>query len=413
MRKRVWVAIGTLTVVVLFAGFGTARATQIINGDQARSSMQNARVLALQALTRAGRVGLLPSQLTPWRARAAVLTAKSPPTASLLWDQATADFYQRQTRAYRLLRRHIRSVIKAATTTARLQAQSDLVTTQSQFNAAVAFDVDTAPYTKSLQAAESALRSAHLLQQFRAVSRDLAGLRTTVGQIVATRQKSVNSILAADGHSITAIDSQADSDASAASDQISLLSVFSNRGTTYSSAVSRLDSAVRAQTDPTKAAIKLTELDAEIASIADDFQKTVPGQFILVSTEDQWAHVYQDGKLIYSTVVTTGGPELPTDHGIFHIYAKISPFVFHSPWPPGSPYYYLPSPVTYWMPFDGGEGLHDAPWRSNFGPGSNLAPTDLGDGNTILGTHGCVNLPSDAAQFIWNWSSIGTTVVVI
>jgi hypothetical protein len=65
------------------------------------------------------------------------------------------------------------------------------------------------------------------------------------------------------------------------------------------------------------------------------------------------------------------------------------------------------------MPFDGGEGLHDASWRSNFGPGSDLAPTDLGNGNTILGTHGCVNLPLDAAQFIWNWAPIGTTVVVI
>ena len=52
-------------------------------------------------------------------------------------------------------------------------------------------------------------------------------------------------------------------------------------------------------------------------------------------------------------------------------------------------------------------------WRRNFGPGSNLAPTDLGTGNYILGTHGCVNLPFDAAQFVWDWAPVGTTVVVI
>jgi hypothetical protein len=92
---------------------------------------------------------------------------------------------------------------------------------------------------------------------------------------------------------------------------------------------------------------------------------------------------------------------------------KASPWVFHSPWPPGNPYYYPPTPIQYWMPFDGGEGLHDAWWRSNFGPGSNLQPTDLGTGNYILGTHGCVNLPMAAAQFVWNWAPVGTTVVVI
>jgi len=118
-------------------------------------------------------------------------------------------------------------------------------------------------------------------------------------------------------------------------------------------------------------------------------------------------------KLVLDTPVTTGGPELPTDHGVFHIYFKASPFVFHSPWPPGSPFYYFPTPVQFWMPFDGGEGLHDASWRSDFGPGSNLAPTDLGTGRSIQGTHGCVNLPFDAAQFIWDWAPLGTTVVVI
>ena len=41
------------------------------------------------------------------------------------------------------------------------------------------------------------------------------------------------------------------------------------------------------------------------------------------------------------------------------------------------------TPVDYWMPFNGGIGMHDATWRSSFG-------------GTIYktgGSHGCINLP--------------------
>jgi len=50
----------------------------------------------------------------------------------------------------------------------------------------------------------------------------------------------------------------------------------------------------------------------------------------------------------------------------------------------------------------GGYFIHDAPWRSWYGPGSNY-----GDG-----THGCVNVPYSQMSFLWGWTTIGTTVVV-
>ena len=43
------------------------------------------------------------------------------------------------------------------------------------------------------------------------------------------------------------------------------------------------------------------------------------------------------------------------------------------------------------MPFDGGIGLHDASWRSEFGSDIYL----------YNGSHGCVNLPYDAAKIIY------------
>lgn len=59
--------------------------------------------------------------------------------------------------------------------------------------------------------------------------------------------------------------------------------------------------------------------------------------------------------------------------------------------------------VKYWMPFiDNSHALHDADWRSSFG----------GDIYTYSGSHGCVNLPPDAAAELYNMISVGTVVVV-
>jgi lipoprotein-anchoring transpeptidase ErfK/SrfK len=51
---------------------------------------------------------------------------------------------------------------------------------------------------------------------------------------------------------------------------------------------------------------------------------------------------------------------------------------------------------------DAAIGLHDANWRSSFG----------GDIYLTNGSHGCVNLPHDAACQLFDMVGIGTTVVV-
>mgnify|MGYP000563948544 FL=1 len=49
------------------------------------------------------------------------------------------------------------------------------------------------------------------------------------------------------------------------------------------------------------------------------------------------------------------------------------------------------TPVSYWMPFNGGIGFHDATWRGSFG----------GQIFWNSGSHGCINLPYSAAQTIY------------
>ena len=105
---------------------------------------------------------------------------------------------------------------------------------------------------------------------------------------------------------------------------------------------------------------------------------------------------YKDGQLLVDTPVVTGcvrkGHSTPT--GCFALDAMRSPAVLKGPG--------YASPVTYWMPFSGGVGIHDASWRSQYG----------GQIYITNGSHGCVNTPKDKAAIIYNNISVGVPIVV-
>lgn len=127
------------------------------------------------------------------------------------------------------------------------------------------------------------------------------------------------------------------------------------------------------------------------------------GQEILVSLSKQQLWAYQNGKQVYTTLVTTGMPALATPTGTFSIYYKVADTMFISPWPPGSPYYYSPEHVNYAMEFlTGGYFIHDAPWRSVFGPGTEAQ-----------GSHGCVEVPTPAGAWLYSWVGYGATVEIV
>jgi hypothetical protein len=59
------------------------------------------------------------------------------------------------------------------------------------------------------------------------------------------------------------------------------------------------------------------------------------------------------------------------------------------------------APVSFWMPFNGGIGIHDANWRTSFG--GKIYKTN--------GSHGCVNAPYDVAKAIFYNIEPGTPVI--
>ena len=141
-----------------------------------------------------------------------------------------------------------------------------------------------------------------------------------------------------------------------------------------------------------------------VAPFADRLGITLPGgKVIVVSLARQDMTTYQDGVPLMSTYVTTGRPALPTPPGTTSVLSKSSPFHMVSSWPVGTIGWYEPSWVQYVLWFrSGGFGIHDAPWRDRYGPGTD-------DGN---GSHGCINIPGDLMPALFSWADLGTTVIV-
>jgi lipoprotein-anchoring transpeptidase ErfK/SrfK len=104
----------------------------------------------------------------------------------------------------------------------------------------------------------------------------------------------------------------------------------------------------------------------------------------------QMVYAYEGDALVNSFLVSTGTWQTPTVTGKYHIYIKLRYADMSGPG------YYLPD-VPYVMYFYGDYGLHGTYWHHNFG-------TPM--------SHGCVNLQTDDAGWVYNWASVGTLVNV-
>ncbi|NCB92921.1 MAG: hypothetical protein EOM40_10250 [Clostridia bacterium] len=124
----------------------------------------------------------------------------------------------------------------------------------------------------------------------------------------------------------------------------------------------------------------------------------IGGTYVEISIQEQRMWCYKDGVLVVDTPVVTGNPNKGngTPSGsVWAIDAMKQDAILK-----GEGY---TQPVTYWMPFNGNVGIHDADtWRSEYG----------GEIYMASGSHGCVNTPTANAQKIFNTVEIGTPVIV-
>ena len=152
---------------------------------------------------------------------------------------------------------------------------------------------------------------------------------------------------------------------------------------------------------------------------ATDFQMInhyhVSGQIIAVSMVEQAMRVYQNGKLVKAFYVTTGRVERPSLPGYWTVQDRKSPDVFHSTEPKGSTYWYPDTPIQYAILYHwGGFFLHDAWWRQDFGPGTQFPHTDSGGTGfwNFDGSHGCINMRTQDAAWLYANSNWNTQILV-
>ncbi len=126
--------------------------------------------------------------------------------------------------------------------------------------------------------------------------------------------------------------------------------------------------------------------------------------FVEVDLSIQHAYYYRNMQCVWDSAIVSGkasDPARATPLGVYSIQYKQRDRILKGPMKDGKPEY--ESHVNFWMPFNGGIGLHDADWRSSFG------------GNIYInnGSHGCINLPSAKAEALYGMIDKGTVVVVI
>lgn len=135
---------------------------------------------------------------------------------------------------------------------------------------------------------------------------------------------------------------------------------------------------------------------------------------VVISLGEQALRVYNRGRLIKAFQVTTGRPEKPSLPGAWSVESKQAPTIFKSDEPPGSPYWYPDTPISYAMLYhSGGYFLHDSWWRDNYGFGTQFPHVDSGgDSFSFDGSHGCVNLSTSNAAWLYAFVGIATRVVI-
>jgi len=133
--------------------------------------------------------------------------------------------------------------------------------------------------------------------------------------------------------------------------------------------------------EPTPAVPTPIPEPADPAAIVED-------RWIDVSLSEQLLTAYEGGAPVRTTLISTGLPNTPTPTGQYRIWIK-----FRSDDMAG-PGYFIED-VPYVMYFYQGYGLHGVTWHANFGHPM---------------SHGCVNLPTSEAEWLFDFADVGTLV---
>lgn len=406
-------SIPVVVVVVAVLTVSSLWGHRVIAERLADSSFTTAQSNLLSDIRSARADGLFPSELHRFSTRLSAIEAATPPGDSSFWSTSHGDFYSGETSKLNQADRQLRTLVSRATVTARSHARWLLWRYGKELAIGHSHGLTLKSEEALLARDRSNLAKATTAGQYRAIAGtsqpQLQALERTVHQRVIDMAR-ITAAARASAHPIPTIRRIIASHVASAKQDLQTLRIFIKRPG-FGRWLYRLSHWAFSQTHVRAAEVGAADVAGLAAKIHDRLAQVAPSKWILVSTEGEWMSWYQGTHMVGTSLVTTGNPSLPTVKGHFKILVKLSPFTFVSSDPPSSPDWYPPSPVSYAMLFqDAGYFIHDAPWRSAFGPG-----TDGGGqpGTDSGGTHGCVNVPLNVAAFLYGWAPVGTPVIVI
>jgi len=294
----------------------------------------------------------------------------------------------------------------------------------SQAQQANASDQDVQGLQQRLDAVARAQGAAHTVKDYRAaatlavsVARDAAAIFAQVQQENQQILQAAQALVTQDGGNLSTIQGAGNQAVAGTNNDASVIAYmgkeFAFKG---ADAVSRMLSRLSkfagliGSADVNQAALGAAAAQLYAGQIHQTLMGGLPAKSVIVSFTDQHVWAYEGSKLVMDNAVTTGirgVGDFGTDFGPMKILHKDHPWKFQSPWPKGSPHWY-PDTVVQWTAFftSTGEAFHDASWQpdSTLGPGSQYTQG--------LQSHGCIHLPFDKAQWMYNWADIGMPVIV-
>jgi hypothetical protein len=118
-------------------------------------------------------------------------------------------------------------------------------------------------------------------------------------------------------------------------------------------------------------------------------------KWVLINITLQYLWAYQGDQVLWQGYVSTGTAKFATPPGSYQVLSKLESQTMEGVL--GGEYYNVPDVPDVLYFTDRGHALHGTYWHNNFG-------TPM--------SHGCVNLPTDVADWMYQWSSVGMRVEI-
>src|SRR3989441_5115133 len=411
---RIGAVLGTFALV---AGFILVQQMREASAEQ---DFHAARAQVMAAQARASELGLEKSEFSDLQRQELTTASEAPTVASAPFNEERIAFFSRAADQEAQIKEQLQTRVQKLLVETRDSAQSAVNQLSTSLQKAKQIGVDDqllVEFAGVPSKAQIELDNAANVRAYRAVTTELKTRLSKLSLMIAD-QETTNKLV--DQYAAqAAAQNQGDAGLARAGANAALAKLQGDLQTAriFSMDVSVVDLnvqklAVHLNSATTAAGLEQVTggLMGQEKVLTDAMAQTLPDKALTISLSEQVIRAYEHGQQVFWTYVTTGRPGLETDPGSFKVYWKVTPWTMHSPWPKGSPFWYPDSKVQMVMWFNGGDGIHDASWRSRYGPGTNGPHYDPTGEDT--GTPGCVNVPYPKMVWLWNWTPTGTPVIV-